>query len=160
MRIPASPRASDMLRMIRKPWIRVRGMREWAPQARLRWTTPRYAPHLRGKFRPRCALGLLLQRLANTEARIIRMVHDEIILEVPDRLAGEVAVILKETMVQPYSKTLLTEDPMTLQEIGGKFGIIRERVRQIESNLKKKLKIYLEEEIADIDLLQESMIEI
>ena len=88
------------------------------------------------------------------------MVHDEIILEVPDRLAGEVAVILKETMVQPYSKTLLTEDPMTLQEIGGKFGIIRERVRQIESNLKKKLKIYLEEEIADIDLLQESMIEI
>jgi hypothetical protein len=103
MRIPASPRASDMLRMIRKPWIRVRGMREWAPQARLRWTTPRYAPHLRGKFRPRCALGLLLQRLANTEARIIRMVHDEIILEVPDRLAGEVAVILKETMVQPYS---------------------------------------------------------
>jgi hypothetical protein len=74
--------------------------------------------------------------------------------------AGEVAVILKETMVQPYSKRLLTEDPMTLQEIGGKFGIIGERVRQIESSLKKKLKIYLEEEIADIDLLQESMIEI
>ena len=49
---------------------------------------------------------------------------------------------------------------MTLQEIGDKFGISRERVRQIESRLKKKLKIYLEEEIADIDLLQESMIEI
>jgi RNA polymerase sigma-32 factor len=31
-------------------------------------------------------------------------------------------------------------------------------VRQIESRLKKKLKIYLEEEITDIDLLQESMI--
>ncbi len=49
---------------------------------------------------------------------------------------------------------------MTLQEIGEKFGISRERVRQIESRLKKKLKAYLEEEIADIDLLQESMIEI
>jgi RNA polymerase sigma-32 factor len=48
----------------------------------------------------------------------------------------------------------------TLQEIGDKFGISRERVRQIESRLKKKLKAYLEEEITDIDLLQESMIEI
>ncbi len=34
-----------------------------------------------------------------------------------------------------------------------------ERVRQIESRLKRKLKAYLEEEIEDIDLLQESMIE-
>ncbi len=59
-----------------------------------------------------------------------------------------------------FDKRLLTEDPMTLQEIGDKFGISRERVRQIESRLKKKLKAYLEEEIADIDLLQESMIEI
>ena len=28
------------------------------------------------------------------------MVHDEIILEVPEKLAGEAAVILKETMIQ------------------------------------------------------------
>ena len=48
---------------------------------------------------------------------------------------------------------------MTLHGIGDEFGISRERVRQIESRLKKKLKFYLEEEIADIDLLQESMIE-
>jgi len=59
-----------------------------------------------------------------------------------------------------FEKRLLAEDPMTLQEIGDKFGISRERVRQIESCLKKKLKIYLEEEITDIDLLEESMIEI
>jgi len=68
------------------------------------------------------------------------------------QLKGKEAVI--------FEKRLLTEDPMTLQEIGDKFGISRERVRQIESRLKKKLKTYLEEEIADIDLLQESMIEI
>ena len=49
---------------------------------------------------------------------------------------------------------------MTLQEIGDKFGMSRERVRQIESRLKRKLKAYLEEEIEDIDLLQESMIEV
>ena len=54
----------------------------------------------------------------------------------------------------------MAEDPITLHEIGDKFGISRERMRQVESRVKKKLKIYLEEEIADIDLLQESMIEI
>jgi RNA polymerase sigma-32 factor len=69
-----------------------------------------------------------------------------------EQLKGKEAVI--------FDKRLLTEDPMTLQEIGDKFGISRERVRQVESRLKKKLKIYLEEEIEDMDLLQESMIEI
>ena len=35
---------------------------------------------------------------------------------------------------------ILEDDPRTLQEIGDKFAISRERVRQIENNLKKKLK--------------------
>jgi DNA polymerase I len=43
---------------------------------------------------------LLPQRLAGTGAKIIGTVHEEIILEVPDRLAGGVAVILKQTMIQ------------------------------------------------------------
>jgi RNA polymerase sigma-32 factor len=64
----------------------------------------------------------------------------------------------KESVI--FDKRLLTEEPMTLQEIGDKFGISRERVRQIESRVKKKLKAYLEEEIEDIDVLQESMIDI
>jgi RNA polymerase sigma-32 factor len=69
-----------------------------------------------------------------------------------EQLKGKEAVI--------FDKRLLTDEPMTLQEIGDRFGISRERVRQIESRLKKKLKAYLEEEIEDIDLLQESMIEV
>jgi RNA polymerase sigma-32 factor len=42
------------------------------------------------------------------------------------------------------------EEPATLQEIGDTFGITRERVRQIESRLKKKLGAYLREQIPDI----------
>jgi len=38
--------------------------------------------------------------LADTGAQIIGTVHDEIILEVPNRVAGEVAVIQKKTMIQ------------------------------------------------------------
>jgi RNA polymerase sigma-32 factor len=42
------------------------------------------------------------------------------------------------------------EDPVTLQEIGNEYGISRERVRQIEARLKKRLQSYLREQIPDI----------
>ncbi len=85
-------------------------------------------------------------QLADREAKSI--LHDKLML-FRGQLKGKEAVI--------FDQRLLTEDPMTLQEIGGKFGISRERVRQIESRLKEKLKEYLEEEIEEIDLLQESI---
>jgi RNA polymerase sigma-32 factor len=88
-------------------------------------------------------------QIADREAKAI--LHDKLAL-FRAQLKGKESVI--------FDKRLLTEDPMTLQEIGDKFGISRERVRQIESRLKKKLKAYLEDEIEDIELLQESMIEV
>lgn len=42
---------------------------------------------------------------------------------------------------------LLAENPVTLQEIGAKWGISRERVRQLEERLKKKIRVYLVEQI-------------
>jgi RNA polymerase sigma-32 factor len=87
--------------------------------------------------------------LAGQEAKAI--LHDKLML-FKKQLKGMDAAI--------FDKRLLSEDPMTLQEIGDKFGISRERVRQIESRVKKKLKAYLEKQIADIDLVKESMIEI
>ncbi len=88
-------------------------------------------------------------QLADQEAKAI--LHEKLTL-FKEQLKGKEAVI--------FEKRLLTDEPMTLQEIGDRFGISRERVRQIESRLKKKLRAYLEEEIEDIDLLQESMIEV
>ncbi|MDI6854756.1 MAG: RNA polymerase factor sigma-32 [Deltaproteobacteria bacterium] len=44
---------------------------------------------------------------------------------------------------------LLAEKPMTLQEIGARHDISRERVRQIEDRLIKKLRHFLQTEIAD-----------
>ena len=46
---------------------------------------------------------------------------------------------------------LLAEKPLTLQEIGARHGISRERVRQIEDRLIKKLRHYLKSEIPDWD---------
>jgi RNA polymerase sigma-32 factor len=50
-----------------------------------------------------------------------------------------------------YRERLLNEDPLTLREIGDKYGISRERVRQIEERVKKKLKTYLSKELKDAD---------
>jgi RNA polymerase sigma-32 factor len=88
-------------------------------------------------------------QIADQEAKAI--LHDKLMF-FGEQLKGKEAVI--------FDERLLTEDPMTLQEVGDKFGVSRERVRQIESRLKQKLKAYLEEKIEDIDLLQECMIEI
>lgn len=49
-----------------------------------------------------------------------------------------------------FRARLLAEKPLTLQEIGDQYGISRERVRQIEERLKKKLKAYLVAELKDI----------
>ncbi len=47
---------------------------------------------------------------------------------------------------------LLSDPPATLREIGEKYGITRERVRQIEVRLLEKIKIELAEKIKDFSL--------
>ncbi|MDH3392153.1 MAG: RNA polymerase factor sigma-32 [Desulfobulbaceae bacterium] len=54
----------------------------------------------------------------------------------------------KEQMI--LQTRLLSDEPQTLQDIADIFGISRERVRQIEANLLKKMKKYLEQEVPDI----------
>lgn len=46
---------------------------------------------------------------------------------------------------------LLTEKPMTLQEVGEKFNISRERIRQLEVRLLRKLKEFLKQELPDFE---------
>ena len=50
-----------------------------------------------------------------------------------------------------FNARLLAEDPETLQEIGARFGISRERVRQIETRLKSRLKEFIEAGAPDVD---------
>ena len=48
-----------------------------------------------------------------------------------------------------FEDRLVAEDPKTLQTLGDEFGVSRERVRQIEKRLLKKLKAYLQKELAE-----------
>ena len=50
-----------------------------------------------------------------------------------------------------FDQRLLTDDPKTLQEIGDEYGISRERVRQIEERLKKRLREFLVSGMTEAD---------
>jgi RNA polymerase sigma-32 factor len=58
-----------------------------------------------------------------------------------------------------FRTRLLAEEPVTLQEIGDQYGISRERIRQLESRLKKKLKDFLLREIKDVKDLDIGFVE-
>ncbi len=87
------------------------------------------------------------EQLADKQAR--RMLHREL-MSFREQLHGKEAAI--------FDNRLLTEDRMTLQEIGDQFGVSRERIRQIETRVKEKLKIHLVEEVNDLDMLQQSLV--
>jgi RNA polymerase sigma-32 factor len=48
-----------------------------------------------------------------------------------------------------FELRVFSDSPATLQEIGDKYHISRERVRQIEKNIIKKIKEYLKNELPD-----------
>lgn len=52
-----------------------------------------------------------------------------------------------------FNARLVSENPMTLQEIGDKYHFTKERARQIEEQIKQKLKIYMQEHYPDFNLL-------
>ncbi|HVN86040.1 MAG TPA: RNA polymerase factor sigma-32 [Candidatus Binatia bacterium] len=78
-------------------------------------------------------------QLANAE---YRQRLSEKIKEFGETLKGKEKVI--------FDARLLAEDPLTLQDIGAQYKISRERVRQLEARLKKKLKAYLESQFEDL----------
>jgi RNA polymerase sigma-32 factor len=61
------------------------------------------------------------------------------------------AASLRDKELEIFKARLLSDEPETLQEIGERHGISRERVRQIETRLKRRLKEFIKSEAADIE---------
>jgi RNA polymerase sigma-32 factor len=78
--------------------------------------------------------------LANQELR--RLFHDEL-MAVRDTLDDKERDIL--------DRRLLAEEPMTLNELGEEHGVSRERIRQLQVRLMKKLKDRLAERIPNFE---------
>ncbi len=78
-----------------------------------------------------------------------RIAHSEL-SERLQRKLGEFGDMLKGRDREIFEARMLAEDPVTLQEMGDRFGVTRERVRQIEAGLMKRLQKYLEKELPDV----------
>lgn len=52
-----------------------------------------------------------------------------------------------------FEQRLISENPSTLQEIGDKYGVSKERARQIEEQIKNRLRDYVKTRYPDYDLL-------
>jgi RNA polymerase sigma-32 factor len=55
----------------------------------------------------------------------------------------------KDKELAIFDSRLVADEPLTLQELGDKFGISRERVRQLEQRLTSRLRDFLREEMGD-----------
>ena len=56
--------------------------------------------------------------------------------------------------VDIWQRRMIAENPKTLQEIGDLFGVSRERARQLEARIMRRLTKFLGERIRDVDDLQ------
>ncbi len=64
------------------------------------------------------------------------------------------AATLNEKEAEIFRRRLLSETPETLHEVGQRLGISGERVRQIESRLKQRLKAYIKAHAPDFEQAQ------
>ena len=59
---------------------------------------------------------------------------------------------LNERELDIFNTRIFSDTPQTLQEIGERYSISRERVRQIENNILKKMKAYFKKDMPDFEM--------
>jgi len=72
--------------------------------------------------------------------------------EIIAKKVAEFKKTLNDKELYIFEQRIMAEESSTLQEIGARFNISRERVRQIENRVLKKFKERFKGEIADLDL--------
>jgi RNA polymerase sigma-32 factor len=76
------------------------------------------------------------------------------IKEILRRKLGEFGKTLKDKERYIFDKRLVADEPLTLQQIGDRYGITRERARQIEAGLVAELKSWIQREVPDFKDLE------
>lgn len=92
-----------------------------------------------------------LMDMIKTGENVEEIVSDK---EMSDILAQRVAAFkigLNEKELFIFEHRIMVDEPMTLQEIGEKFKISRERIRQIENKVLNKFKTRFKQELKDMD---------
>ncbi|MBW2567858.1 MAG: RNA polymerase factor sigma-32 [Deltaproteobacteria bacterium] len=64
---------------------------------------------------------------------------------------GEFRKKLTERELEIFDQRIFSDSPATLQDIGDRYEISRERVRQVEKGISKKMREYFKRELPDFD---------
>jgi RNA polymerase sigma-32 factor len=92
-------------------------------------------------------IELMSTEVESTEDRVAKkeietLLHNKI---------AEFKRTMTERELEIFEQRIFSDTPVTLQEIGDRYGISRERVRQVEKNIIKKLRDFFKREIPDFD---------
>ncbi len=80
---------------------------------------------------------------------------DTEVLEIFEEHLSEFKLTLQGRDLDVFKARLMAETPLTLQEIGDRYGISRERARQIEARIMKNLKDFVRKKGTLVDLMEE-----
>ncbi len=83
------------------------------------------------------------ERIADTELRVLFR-----------RKLAEFIKTLDEREEDILRNRVLSETPLTLEDLGTKYGITKERTRQLEARIIKRLRDYIKKEVKDFDRLR------
>ena len=104
--------------------------------------------------------------LAAESAKVEPYTGPAILLDEPEKVDVEPKLVTRQTLKEKlgefrktlvgkdkelaiFDERLVADEPLTLQELGDRFGISRERVRQLEQRLTSRLRDFLRDEIGD-----------
>ncbi len=96
----------------------------------------------------------LLSIIPSKEAPIDEKLADEEVSTLLREKIAEFSKTMNERDLDILQNRILSESPKSLSEMGEAYGISKERVRQLEENIIKRLRKYLQTEIKDFDALK------
>jgi RNA polymerase sigma-32 factor len=111
-----------------------------------RWEVSLDAPIKEGSDNER--IEFIATQAPSAETEVAKKEMEHIIHERLDSFKKD----LSEREVYILENRIFSDSPKTLQEIGERYGITRERVRQIENGIIKKMRTHFEREIPDFEL--------
>ena len=76
-------------------------------------------------------------------------INKELSLRLKEKLSIFASFLTDEREKSIWQRRMMTDSPCSLKELGEEYGVSKERIRQIESKIKSRLRSFLEEELGD-----------
>ena len=92
-------------------------------------------------------MDLVSMESESVEDQLAQMEIEQIL----QRKIGEFRAQLNAREQEIFEQRMLSDTPQTLQEIGDRYGVSKERIRQIENKLIQRLRAFIQEEIPDFN---------